>query len=100
MAWIRPPSKTSDARSTEHNRAAHFYHARARPLMQCMSPQLAFAARRQSGAGPQLAKADFASSSQHVRERQRIAMLFFASLSGAAGKHGDVRILRKETRGR
>jgi hypothetical protein len=34
--------------------------------------------RANAAACPQLAKADFASSSQHVREGQRIAMLFFA----------------------
>jgi hypothetical protein len=37
------------------------------------------AAQSQSGGMSELAKADFASSSQHVREGQRIAMLFFAS---------------------
>jgi hypothetical protein len=35
--------------------------------------------RANAAACPQLAKADLASSSQHVREGHRIAMLFFAS---------------------
>ena len=42
-----------------------------------------------AAACPQLAKADRASSSQHVREGQRI--------NGAAGEHGNVCIRRKQT---
>jgi hypothetical protein len=61
------------------------------------------------------AKADFASSSQHVRERQRIATLddmrskqrpdlqagrARSLLGGADGEHGNIRIRRKKTCGR
>jgi hypothetical protein len=56
--------------------------------------------RANAAACSQLAKADFASSSQHERERQRIAELEFRFLSGAAREHGNVRIRRKQTRGR
>jgi hypothetical protein len=45
-------------------------------LSQCMSPQVAHCCPEPiRHACPQLAKADFASSSQHVREGQRVAEL-------------------------
>jgi hypothetical protein len=44
-----------------------------------MSPSGNIAARANAAACPQLARADFASSSKDVREGQRITMLFFAS---------------------
>jgi hypothetical protein len=65
--------------------------------------------RANPAACPQLAKGDFASSSQYVREGQRIAELeaedrCAAAVSpgvlGAAGERGNVRIRRKETCGR
>jgi hypothetical protein len=59
--------------------------------------------RANPAACPQLAKADFALSSQHVREGQRIAALddlanaVAGAANGAAGEHGNVCIRRKET---
>jgi hypothetical protein len=59
--------------------------------------------RANAAACPQLAKADFASSSQHLRDGQRIAALddyvVAGAASGAAGEHGNVRTRRKETCG-
>jgi hypothetical protein len=67
-------------------------------------PMSEIAPRANAAACPQLAKADFAWSSQHVRECQRIAALddLANEVVGAArgaGEHGDVRIRRKETCG-
>src|SRR5262245_61080535 len=65
--------------------------------MAAMAATRALVSRANAAACPQLAKADFGSSSQHVRESQRIAVLEFRFLSDAAREHGDVRIRRKET---